>query len=400
MSCVSCHGCAIGCPGNADGSNCPWGEQSANARRLNDPSNGEALRVTGMLPNRVIRIFSTCVLNMLALVHKQPRDGSTPDLTSMSADKLCKTVMAGLAPKQDVILEILGRLQDSSASEATKALMNQTLKIVSALQPSLAAQASAEGAFLYILSKLSVHICTEIVVHFDLCVTIQPEDHEGGSTSTSNKRFSPTLRRPHNMQQMFALLSHFTLVSHATGIGNTLVMLPFLDDVVYEPVRTGSLIWAEAFELVLVYLRRVENEPSVYRLSNVVSLSGGMDTLRAEAKIAARKLYPAAIFRAHGGNPEQHGGDRLNLTGSRKASSFSAQNKQCCVAWNSATSLEAAKSAIHFDKHLGTNGKCKFNHACSQWVTGKGKMGQCGATDHTRAMGCTNPNKCDEPVQA
>ena len=259
-------------------------EQSANARRLNERDNAEALKVTGMLPNRVIRIFSPTVLTMLSTIFKQPRNGETPDLTSMTADKLCKTVMAGLAPKQDVILEILRRIQDSSTSEASRALMNQTLKIVSSLQPSITAQASAEGAFLYILSKLSVHICTETVVQFDLCVTIQPEDTEAGPSSTANKTFSSTLRRPHNMQQMFALLSHFALVCHATGIGNTLVMLPFLDDVVHEPVRTGSLIWAEAFELVLVYLRKVENEPSAYKLSNVVSLSGRNTKRRTRAR--------------------------------------------------------------------------------------------------------------------
>ena len=203
------------------------------------------------------------------------------------------------------------------------------------------------------------------------------------------------------MQQMYSLLSHFSLVCHATGLGNTLVMTPFLNEVVYEPLRMGTLVWPEAFELVLVYLRRIENQPSVYMLSNVVSKSGGMDTLRAEAKIAARKLYPQAIFRAHGGIPGSGGtDDRTTNLGQRKASSFNTQSKQCCAAWNTGRSLAAAKDASHFDKHLGPNGKCKFNHACSQWVTGKGKNGQCGATDHTRAMGCTNPDKCDDPVQA
>ena len=47
--------------------------------------------------------------------------------------------------------------------------------------------------------------------------------------------------------------------------------------------------------------------------------------------------------------------------------------------------------------HLDRNGKCVFRHVCDKWVSDKGPNGRC-LQEHPRSQ-CTNPNKCDSPVQ-
>ena len=45
----------------------------------------------------------------------------------------------------------------------------------------------------------------------------------------------------------------------------------FLDLVVYEPVRTGSIAWEVAFECLIIYLRMVEEHPTMYSVGTVVA---------------------------------------------------------------------------------------------------------------------------------
>ena len=102
---------------------------------------------------------------------------------------------------------------------------------------------------------------------------------------------------------MYALLNSFVLVCSATGIANSLVLTPFLDEVIYEPTRLGVLHWAEAFELLIIYLRMLENEPHLWAMKDIVAKSGALDARRAEAKSTAVRFYPAAFFRGPRGEP-------------------------------------------------------------------------------------------------
>ena len=64
-----------------------------------------------------------------------------------------------------------------------------------------------------------------------------------------------------------------------------------------------------------------------------------------------------------------------------------------CVAWNTGKD--------HLKKHVLADGTCKFLHKCNQYVTDKGKGGQC-LGDHKRGPDCDYPmdKRCKEPVKA
>ena len=175
------------------------------------------------------------------------------------------------------------------ASETCKMIAVE-INVIQVLHPKLNSTSSLDGAFMFILSKLSKVYCTESNVAFDLCVEIDDDgDDPDGSKSTSNiKKFSATLTRPKNASQMFALLNGFVLLCSATGIANVLVLSPFLEDVVYEPTRIGKLLWMEAFEHLIVYLRLLENNPDGPRMKDIYLHSGGFDSREREAREAAR----------------------------------------------------------------------------------------------------------------
>ena len=207
------------------------------------------------------------------------------------------------------------------------------------------------------------------------------------------------MTRPQSQEQLVCLLNHFMVVAFATGIANPLALGPFLDDIVYEPLRMGTLDWPVAFELLLIYLRMVENNGANWSLSTVFESSGGIDAKRLEASTAARSLYPAVFFRTHGGKPfgDRKLGDDTATLGTKGDKttvkgnvSDNATSNRGCVAWN--------LGRDHFKKHLDTNGRCLFRHACDQFVTDKGKGGQClGA--HKRGADCDYEadKKCAAP---
>ena len=190
----------------------------------------------------------------------------------------------------------------------------------------------------------------------------------------------------------------FVLVEVSLGLTSPFAMLPFIDDVIWEPVRLGALEWPVAFEMFLAYLRMVQQEPSRWTISTVVASSGAMDKKEKEARSLAVGLYPAGIFRALGGKPghvipdhELSGrGGKSDLYVGEVTPSTSA--KSGCAAWN--------LDKPHLKKHVGPGGVCRFLHMCDQYVTDKGPGGQC-LRKHKRAS-CDYPNdkRCNTPVRA
>ena len=97
----------------------------------------------------------------------------------------------------------------------------------------------------------------------------------GDSSKLTSKTFSASLIRPKSVHGMYSLLNGFMLTCHAFGLCNVLAMGPFLEDVIYEPIRTGALPWMVAFESLILYLRLVENGTGAYNIANVVQKIGG-----------------------------------------------------------------------------------------------------------------------------
>ena len=225
---------------------------------------------------------------------------------------------------------------------------------------------------------------------FEFCGEVEDDTNQ----KSSSKSYSSSLTRPKDAHGMYSLLNGFSLTCHALGLANVLAMGPFLETVVYEPIRSGALIWPVAFECLIIYLRMVEDGSGKFKITSVVHEAGGMDSIRAQASVSAQEHFPADFFRALGGNPKHKisdGAGEGSYAGKVKGSLASATRG--CSAWNT--------GSTHLAKNVDPKtGKCRFLHKCDQFVDDKGVYGQC-LGDHMRKDCDYDPaHKCKAPVKA
>jgi len=396
--CLSCYGGAFGCVGSTE--TCPW-KTGMDANRLIIQSLAagvtaatSSLAIAKLLPVRFRQIFGRVVLDILLSIAGKAKDGAEFSPEGKGIVQIVSAVKAGTFSKNEAIMHLLGTMEDVDLEDPHHASrmkqLQSSLDIVKEIPESLSsATASSKGVYLFILAKLSVAVChvTDLSVSLDACIECEDEGtSEGGSKSSTSgvsKAASATLRRPKNVGNMMLLLNDFVLVCTAVGIATPLVLCPFLADVVYIPVSEGVLDWPVAFELLLIYLQEVDRHPDQWSLATIYAGSGAIDVRRKEASAIAKARYPASFFRAHGGNP---GGGNPGAKKLDNVEQFNATSKRGCTAWNNGTAHDASS--------VDANGRCKFRHACNQWVTDKGKGGQC-LGDHKRgACDCTLTVKC------
>ena len=394
-TCQVCFGGGVGCP-DTGAANCPWTTGVAANVAAVAAAAGAAIKLDSILPARYLRLFTRSVLQTLAIIAAKPKGGATFSFTGKTYAEIHQAVVGGLVTKDEGVDELVRRLNVEEAKTTPDAtVVKQLERGVALCQKAVVRVASADvtdGTFLFILAKLSTVVCGNAGT-FDLCVECT-DDAETPSTSGA-KRFSASLRRPSTMEQMYSLVHQFQLVCVTAGLATVMTMGPFLEEVLYEPLRLGVLEWPVAFELMILYLRMIENEPSRWNIANVVSASGGMDAKRAEASGMAKGLYSAAFFRRPRGEPrdDKHKpGDKPgNEPFKGVLKGHNETGSKGCASWNNGTD--------HLAKHVdASSGKCKFRHACNQYVTDKGPGGQC-LGDHRRKDGCDydDTKKCSQP---
>ena len=218
------------------------------------------------------------------------------------------------------------------------------------------------------------------------------------SSSSTTRVASATLIRPTSAEKMFALLNDWVLFFLALGT-SPLALMPFLADVVYIPIADGTLDWPVAFELLIIYLQEIERNPDAWNLVNIYAKSGAIDVRRAEAETIAHSRYASSCFRAAGGSRgKSNGRPGGGSSGGHVAFQFantakhnSTSNKGC-AAWNNSTD--------HKPEHVDANGRCNFAHKCNQWVTDKGKNGQCLGNHKRPECDYDSAKKSDKPVKA
>ena len=163
--------------------------------------------------------------------------------------------------------------------------------------------------------------------------------------------------------------------------------------------------WPVAFECLILYLRLIESGSGKYNIGNVVHDCGGIDHIRKQALMVAKDHYSVAFFRTFGGNPTydkvpEDGNKDDGTKGSKKGGEVfkgtliggTNTSKICCAAWNLGNP--------HLAKNVDANGRCKFLHVCDQFVTDKGKGGQCRG-NHKRPDCDYDPEKkCSKAVDA
>ena len=393
-ACQSCFGDAPDCPGTT--ANCPWVKDVANNVIAVTAAAGGVITLEKILPNKFVRLFTRPVLKTLSLVVGKPKAGTMFDCTGKSGNDIYNAVKGGYITIEEAVSDLMGKVTTEEAlttpDEAKIKSFERAISVIQKSDSKVPTTEVSEGVFLFVLAKLSSVVCGEAAGSFDLCVEISDSESTSGSTSGS-KHYAASLKRPKTQAQMFCLLHQFVMVSVACGITTVIALCPFLDDVIYEPVRVGTLDWPVAFELMVCYLRMIENDPTRWRVSNVVHASGGMDSKRSEATVLAKGLYPASFFRAHGGIPGRgkEEGDKDPKLHKGTVSEYNESSKKGCAAWNTGNK--------HLAKHVDATGKCMFFHGCDQFITDKGPGGQC-LGPHRRADCNYDPTKkCSKPYK-
>ena len=390
--CPMCYGNAIGCSASSADA-CPWSTGVASNVAAVAAAVGAVITLDALLPARYLRLFTRPVLQTLAIIAAKPKGGTAFPFSGKSYREIYHAVVGGHVTKDEAIAELSERLDAAeSSSEIDATLIKQLERGIGMVQKATTKVVAADvtdGTFLYVLAKLSsVYSSTGT---FDLCVTCDDEDEPKKGT----QRFAASLKRPTSPEQMFALLHQFQMVCVTAGLTPVMAMGPFLDEVVYEPLRVGVLEWPVAFELMIVYLRMVENEPARYSIGTVVGAAGGMDAKRAEATSVAKGMYASTCFRRTRVEPRDVDDDKDKKTKGVFKGDVKGHNEtgeRGCAAWNNGNA--------HLSKHIdpATN-KCKFRHACNQYVTDKGPGGQC-LRNHRRKDGCDYDvsKKCSQPL--
>ena len=88
--------------------------------------------------------------------------------------------------------------------------LKAALAALSALPESVSYTASTEGAYLFVMARLSSVLSTTNTVNFDLCGEVEITEDEKGSTSSKRVSHSATLKRPTSRAQCESLLSMST----------------------------------------------------------------------------------------------------------------------------------------------------------------------------------------------
>lgn len=223
-----------------------------------------------------------------------------------------------------------------------------------------------------------------------------PDSTDSHGEKSSSKSFAASLVRPKNAHAMYSLLNAFQLCEYATGMSNPLALGPFLEDVIYEPVRTEAMPWFVAFECMILYLRKIEDGSGKYDIHNVVHDAGGIDSVRKQALVSAQSVYPATFFRVGGGTPRDTPKDPGNGKPDDEVSNVKGvldSATRGCAAWN--------LGRPHLRKHVCPNtGKCKFLHKCDQFVDDKGPHGQCLGEHKRKDCDYDPAHKVSKPVKA
>ena len=170
--------------------------------------------------------------------------------------------------------------------------------------------------------------------------------------------------------------------------GNTsaVVTTDFFQHVVYDTLRVHNRCWKLAHELLMIMFRMIEDSGGRLNFWNCY------DEKYLNTVIEEAETNMAVFFRALGGNPTLTAGDNTPPGAVQAAynGKFTPDAKKPCALYNMG-------KKDHVGDCITLDGTCRRVHACSQWVTGKGKYAQCRGS-HPK-IACTNPDKCDDPVR-
>jgi hypothetical protein len=376
FTCLECKDTIEGCKGGTD---CPLIAQlSGNANIFQTLAIEKTPSLSNLIVPEAASAFTRTICDAIVGLACAPASGTTLDLAARSGGAYVKTgaaivkaAMYSHCSCPEAVSELNRRIEEATeAITITKLSANLEALRMAGDQVLTALQ----GVYQLVWAKCSMIISTR---------SNGVQRIEVGSTSRPTS-ISATLVRPTSEFQYFEIIHFFMMMVTALGLCSAVLIFQFLDDVAYGAVRMGES-WQTSFELMMLYLRKIDRDVTgKLHLGNVFK-HGGQDTMLAEARRNA-----VAFFRTLGGTPRPE---------------LATQDRTVTIATGK-SNPNATKACKDFNggrkcTRLDSKGNCVFAHKCDQFVSNKGPRGVCFG-DHARCNGCNYDDafKVSKPTSA
>ena len=317
-----------------------------------------------VLPSYILRLFPTAAVKALTSILLRPDPGAPFSFEGKDIGQIVRAYRAGLVSKDDVLEHYA--VVSAAATEATEiAAADRAVSLVKGLSDVQCAECvgDVEGAYRYVLARVSLYATSKFSdsVVMDLARDVK----SGASSSSSSSSVTAKNVLPRAEHEFFEMLNLWSMVVHASGLANFLVVGTFLQDTVYHPMRRDGLSWQGAYCRLHQYLAEVE-ESTETTLANVHE-RGKNSCINERAANMCADLFGARgkSARDPGNNSATHGKKEWN-------NKFDATSKIPCKYFNS--------GKPHPPENLAADGSCRFNHVCNNFIQppGGGRKVHCG----------------------
>ena len=353
-----------------ESANCPLASDIAsNVDLFSTGTLGSIPKVTNLLPPPILRMFPKAALEAMVGFASAPANGVQIDFTTAqytSSANVVKAAFYGHCTHEEACMELQTRL-DAAEDELAVSKIARSIELLSKNSASGVAS-SMQGVYTYMWARISSFVTAP---SFDVARLTM----EDAASKMPASGMVAKLVRPKSINHFFEMLHVFIFVVVSVGLASFTHVMTFVNEVVHGSMRDLKIKWETAHELLLIYLKVIENDAQRLLHFGNVFRRGCHDTYLHEAKVNV-----AAFFRTVGGKPSdgivEHNGK------------FNKNTDKCCVAFNKGLPCE----------HLDADGTCKYNHVCMQWVSNKGVNGRCMG-NHPMAE-CTSKHKLDKALKA
>ena len=251
-----------------------------------------ALNIDKIVPAYLRRLFPYNVLKSLLLLNRRASSSGTFEFKDTTKPtEIVAAVRAGLLTKDDALAHVATWLDDDTKMTRVEPTTNMINAI--GKSPNQCGAEAGTGCFRYVLARVSFFVMK--MPGTTVFLDIAPESTAEPGTSSAGASVSSKMHLPTTMEEFSEMLNLFTMLCHAAGLANNLVMQQFLQDVVYRSMRVLGLSWQGAYEMLMVYLAEVEENPHLYNISNVFEKCGQDAKLRA-AEQACKEHFGEGVF--------------------------------------------------------------------------------------------------------
>jgi len=400
---AGCEHCMGGVSGCTDPTTCPWNTALLkNAKAVATTLGGTAITLislNALLPPDLLAAFPRSALDALLLLAGMPAKGTPVDLNdvNLTVRTLKDWYLAGRVSRVEVSrgMDLISERIAASGDEMKfKTMQLQMRSLELAMKDDQPSQLEWSGYRHYIIARLSHYVLFNDPSSWVKGV----QDKATAASSSASSLVAQVLFPVQSAADVVIpqILHYFILFMYAMGFEHPITLSLFVGKTVYHYVKTQNVSWLGAFEIFLVYIKALDEDPSL-KMSTIWN-GGSQDTHLNDARSAFVRRWgsSAVFFRTRGGTPQPGLANATN-----DPSGNGAGNGKPIIVWNKKWNKDPKAAPCltfnlghptHPQASLLPDGSCKYAHVCDHFVTDKGPNGRCRSTKHKR-------NKCDNPAK-